>query len=70
MYSSFQSVIWWWFQAEALDVQVKYASLKEEAADLTKKLKIFEKKYSEAKQEVRTIYWLWNVSKTFFASFS
>jgi len=39
-----------------LDVQVKYASLKEEAADLTKKLKIFEKKYSEAKQEVRTIY--------------
>jgi len=31
-------------EAETLDVQVKYASLKEEAADLTRKLKNFRKK--------------------------
>ena len=40
------------FQAEALDVEGKYNSLKEEAEALTKKLKVFEKKYKEAKQEV------------------
>jgi len=39
-------------EAETLDVQVKYASLKEEAADLTRKLKIFEKKYDEGKREL------------------
>jgi hypothetical protein len=40
-------------QAETLDVQVKYATLKEEAQDLTRKLKIFGKKYQDAKQEVK-----------------
>lgn len=44
------------FKAETLDVQVKYATLKEEAEDLTRKLKIFGKKYQEAKREVRKIY--------------
>ncbi|CAF2739717.1 unnamed protein product [Rotaria sp. Silwood2] len=39
-------------EAETLDVQVKYATLKEEAEDLTRKLKIFGKKYQEAKREL------------------
>lgn len=41
-----------YFQAETLDVQVKYTTLKEEAEDLTRKLKIFGKKYQDAKREV------------------
>ncbi|CAF5040104.1 unnamed protein product, partial [Rotaria magnacalcarata] len=39
-------------EAETLDVRVKYATLKEEAEDLTRKLKIFGKKYQESKREL------------------
>ncbi|CAF0770762.1 unnamed protein product [Adineta steineri] len=39
-------------EAETLDVQVKYTTLKEEAEDLTRKLKIFGKKYQDAKREL------------------
>ncbi|CAF0926166.1 unnamed protein product [Adineta ricciae] len=39
-------------EAEALDVEGKYNSLKEEAEALTKKLRVFEKKYKDAKQEL------------------
>ncbi|CAF3201396.1 unnamed protein product [Rotaria socialis] len=39
-------------EAETLDVRGKYATLKEEAEDLTRKLKIFGKKYQEAKREL------------------
>ncbi|UJR28430.1 hypothetical protein I4U23_009670 [Adineta vaga] len=39
-------------EAETLDVQVKYTTLKEEAEDLTRKLNVFGKKYQDGKREL------------------